>query len=55
MSDYVFPSIIGVGVIALVAALVFTPSYADGYCTALGGEKISSSYCNVNGNVVEVK
>jgi hypothetical protein len=29
--------------------------YARGYCVALGGTTISTSVCNVNGKVVEVK
>lgn len=53
--DYLIPSLIGFMIILLVAALLFTPSYADGYCTALGGDKISASWCNVNGKAVEIK
>lgn len=53
--DYLIPSLIGFAIVLLVAFLVFTPSYADGYCTALGGDKISASWCNVNGKAVEIK
>jgi hypothetical protein len=53
--DYLIPCLIGFVIILLVAALVITPSYADGYCTALGGDKISSDWCNVNGRAVEIR
>lgn len=29
--------------------------YADGYCAALGGERLNDETCNVNGKVVEVR
>jgi len=53
--DYVIPSLSGVTILLLVAFLLFAPSYADGYCTALGGEKISADWCNVNGKAVEIR
>lgn len=53
--DYLIPSLIGFMIILLVAALILAPSYADGYCTALGGDKISSDWCNVNGKAVEIR
>ena len=54
MSDYVFPGMMGLWVIALMVAMIFTTSYSDGYCDALGGTKISSSLCNVNGKVADI-
>jgi hypothetical protein len=53
--DYLFPFLIGLGFLILVALIAFTPTYADGYCTALGGEKITSSVCNVDGKVVDIR
>lgn len=42
-------------VVILVAFIVFTPNYGDGYCAALGGTAITVDTCNVHGFVVEVK
>lgn len=44
-----------VAVVGFVAFTVLTPTYADGFCTALGGEKINGRTCNVSGQVVEVQ
>ena len=29
--------------------------YADGYCAALGGVRVTDEVCNVDGRIVEVK
>lgn len=51
----------GLGIIVgfVIAALVglgmgLDTAYDRGYCEALGGERITTSTCNVDGKVVEV-
>jgi hypothetical protein len=44
------------GVIGFSVHDMRTPTYyADGYCAALGGVRLTDETCNVNGLVVEVK
>lgn len=63
MKDYEIVAYIGCAVLALAAGLVLglgplsekSSSYANGYCTALGGVRLTDETCNVDGAVVGIK
>lgn len=47
--------VIGFSCGAAVQSAIFPTYYANGYCTALGGERLTDETCNVDGKVVQVK
>lgn len=47
--------ILSIGMLFVTWLLLFGDTYADGFCTALGGEAINGQLCNVDGRVVEIK
>lgn len=56
--DVGFGMLIGAAILMVLIAIFYPairePIWTDGYCAALGGERITRYTCNVEGRVVEV-
>lgn len=64
MKDYNIVGYVTIGMLMLIAGVVTgmtlvgvqQPSYyANGYCAALGGERLTDETCNIDGAVVAVE
>jgi hypothetical protein len=55
MGEIVASMVVGILVGCACTFAIMQNNYDNGYCEALGGTRINTSICNVNGKVVEVK
>jgi hypothetical protein len=56
MEKFAIGAMAGISLVLIVGIIAgVDTAYDRGYCEALGGERINTSVCNVDGKVVEVR